>query len=200
MPGRSSGARGVIPRKSEDLDTLLAEIERQEHEVVDLFQDVSAEGAIWRPDETRWSMTGHIAHLGIVNDAYLDAIEESLERVREDGGQSSEGPYRHPWLARRFARLLEPPPGLRVKTFRAMVPEPDVRPEEAVETFRSLLRRLGAAVEESRGLDLGAVRFGSPFFKLVRLSLGTGFEVVLAHDRRHVWLIRELMESEGFPG
>ena len=55
-------------------------------------------------------------------------------------------------------------------------------------------------MESSRGLDLGAIRFGSPFFKLLRFSLGTGFEVVLAHDRRHVWLIRELMETEGFPG
>ena len=190
----------MIPRKPQDLDTLLAEIERQEHEVADLFQDVSEEAAVWRPDETRWSMTGHVAHLGIVNGAYVGAIEEALARAREDGGPSSGGPYRHPWLARRFARMLEPPPSLRVRTFRSMVPEPDTRPDQAVETFRGTLRRLAEAVEASRGLDLGAIRFGSPFFKLLRFSLGTGFEVVLAHDRRHVWLIRELMESEGFPG
>lgn len=190
----------MIPREAQDLDALLAEIERQEHEVADLFRDVSAEGAVWRPDPTRWSMTGHVAHLGIVNDAYVGAIEEAVDRAREAGGPESTGPYRHPWISRRFARLMEPPPGLRVKTFRSMVPDTDIPPDEAVARFRRLLGRLAGTVERSRGLDLGAIRFSSPFFRLLRFSLGTGFETVLAHDRRHVWLIRELMDRDGFPG
>ncbi|NIP78797.1 MAG: hypothetical protein GWM90_06195, partial [Gemmatimonadetes bacterium] len=49
----------------EDLDAVLAEIERQHHEAADLFEGVSTEAATWRPDRTRWSMTGHLAHLGI---------------------------------------------------------------------------------------------------------------------------------------
>ena len=60
------------------------------------------------------------------------------------------------------------------------------------------LRRL-SCVESSRGLDLGKARFRSPFSSLVKLSLGTGIELLLAHNRRHVWLMREVMEQPGFP-
>lgn len=189
-----------IPRRVEDLDDLLAEIERQEHEVADLFQQVSGEAAVWRPGPSRWSMTGHLAHLGVVGEAYVGALEAAVEKAREESAPESEGPYRHPWLSRRFARMMDPPPTLRVRTFKTMVPDPHVTPEEAVERFRGLLGRLGAAVESARGLDLGAVRVPSPFFSLLRFSLGAAFEIVLAHDRRHVWLMREVMESDGFPG
>lgn len=190
----------MIPQRVDGLDDLLAEIERQEHEVVDLFQEVSDDGAVWRPDPNRWSMTGHLAHLCIVDEAYVEALENAVAEARKDGAPESDGPYRHPWLSRRFARMMEPPPTLRVRTSRAMTPDPDVTPDQAVERFRGLLRRLAAAVESARGLDLGNVRFASPFFGLLRFSLGAGFEIVLAHDRRHVWLMREVMESEGFPG
>ncbi|MDX1492537.1 MAG: DinB family protein [Longimicrobiales bacterium] len=189
----------MIPKQAGDLDDLLAEIDRQHHEVEDLFAAVSRETAVWRPDPTRWSMTGHLEHLSIVNEAYVGAMEAAVERARDRGGAISEGPYRHPWISRRFVRMMEPPPRRRVRTFRAMRPEADLDPVAAVRRFQECHRRLEGLVEAARGLDLGKVRFGSPFFGLLRLSLGAGMELVLAHNRRHLWLIRELMSGTGFP-
>jgi len=189
----------LIPRTAAELADLRAEIERQHHEVADLVGRVSAEAASWRPDETRWSMKGHLAHLVIVNAAYLEAIEEAIRESRADGGPESSGPYRHPWLSRRFVRMLEPPVKRRFKTFRSMVPEPDVDLEETWAAFQRQQGKLETLVDEARGLDLGRVRFGSPFFGLLRFSLGAGLEVVLAHNRRHLWLIRELMDDPAFP-
>ncbi len=87
-----------------------------------------------------------------------------------------------------------------MKTFRSMTPGADPDPGEALATFQGQLADLRDLVERSRGLDLGKVRFGSPFARLLRLSLGSSFDIVLAHNRRHLWLIRELMSGEGFPG
>jgi len=214
----------MIPSTARDLDDLLAEIERQHHEVGDLFEETSMEAATWSPDPSRWSMTAHVAHLDIVNKAYLEALAEAIRAARagddvdsdgrevgasasggpapeslESSGRSEE-PYRHPWLAEWFVRSLEPPPKPRLSTFRSMVPEPEPDPEETVADFQLNQNELAALIEEARGLDLGEVRFGSPFFRLLRLSVGTGFEAVLAHNRRHLWLIRELMDHEEFPG
>lgn len=166
----------------------------------DLFEKVSDAAASWRPDPARWSMTGHLTHLGMVNEAYVAAVEAAVDAARMTGAPESDGPYAHPWIARRFVRMLEPPPRFRVKTMRSMVPETGVEPADALRRFHELQARLAGTARRARGLDLGRVRFSSPFFRLLRLSLGTGFEVVLAHNRRHVWLIRELMASEGFPG
>lgn len=210
----------MIPSTAKDLDDLLAEVERQHYEVVDLFDEAPPEAAKWRPDPARWSMTGHIAHLDIVNRAYLDGLAEAIgdgarpgkgepveaesEADSSDAGESEGGepdePFRHPRIARWFVRSLEPPPKPRMKTLRSMVPEDDLDPEEAVAEFQLNQKELARLIEEARGLDLGKVRFSSPFLRLLRLSVGTGFEAVLAHNRRHLWLIRELMDHVDFPG
>lgn len=191
----------MIPNRVEDLDGLLAEIERQHHEAADMFDAVSTEGACWRPDEARWSMTGHLAHLGLVNAEYLTFMEELLAEARAEGATPprSDGPYRHPWIAKWFVRTMEPPVKRRMKTFRPMVPESDIDPAEALATFQDHQARLRDLVEASRGLDLGRIRFSSPFLAVLRFSLGTGYDLVLAHNRRHLWLIRELQDRSDFP-
>ena len=191
----------MIPKRVEDLDGLLAEIERQHHEAADMFDAVSAEGARWRPDEARWSMTGHLAHLGLVNAEYLAVMERLVAEARADGAapRRSDGPYRHPWIATWFVRTMEPPVKRRMKTFRPMVPEPDVDPADALATFQGHQARLRELVEASHGLDLGKIRFSSPFLAVMRFSLGTGFDLLLAHNRRHLWLIRELQDRPDFP-
>jgi hypothetical protein len=54
-------------------------------------------------------------------------------------------------------------------------------------------------MDDAWGVDLGKARFSSPFLRVVRLSLGTGLSLLLAHNRRHVWLAREVMDWDGFP-
>ena len=191
----------MIPKRAADVDGLLAEIERQRHEATDLFESVSTDAARWRPDESRWSMTGHLAHVGLVNEAYLGRIDEVVSAARAEGAAPpmSDGPYRHPWISTWFVGTMEPPVKRRMKTLRPMVPEPDVDPDAALSTFHAHQAKLLSLVEASRGMDLGKIRFSSPFFALLRFSLGTGFDLLLAHNRRHLWLIRELQEHADFP-
>ena len=94
---------------------------------------------------------------------------------------------------------MEPPPKKRMKTFKNMVPDPGTTPEEAVDDFVRLQGRMAELIEASRGLDLGRVRFSSPYMRVLRFSLGTGFEMLLAHNRRHIWLVHELLALPGAP-
>ena len=82
----------------------------------------------------------------------------------------------------------------------AMVPDPVLDARDVLEAFRSVQGTLVRAMHDARGLDLGRIRFGSPFLALLRFSLGTGFEMLLAHNRRHLWLVREVLEWDGLPG
>ena len=72
-------------------------------------------------------------------------------------------------------------------------------PEAALADFTRLQARMAETIEASRGLDLGRVRFGSPFLSLLRFSLGAGFEMLLAHNRRHIWLVHELLAHPDAP-
>jgi hypothetical protein len=190
----------MIPRTSAGLDDLLAEAKRQNVEVAEILGALSDEDALWRPDETHWSAAGHIAHLVIINTAYLGPVESAIEAAVTVGGPRSDGPYRHPRMASWFAGSMEPPPKRRMKTFRAMVPDAGASRAEASADFDRIQGRLIGAIERARGLDLGRVRFRSPFLSLLRFSLGSGFEMLLAHNRRHIWLVRELLATTDFPG
>ena len=181
----------MIPVRVADVDSLLAEVDRQNAEVDSWVERLDDTARTWRPDPTRWSLAGHVEHLNIVNAAYLGVLESTIADARAGGGPESDGPYRHPFIARRFVRMMEPPPSMRMKTARAMTPDPAVDATTPFETFAKQQDQLVSLIAGSRGLDLG---------KILRLSLGTGFEVLLAHNRRHLWLIQEVLEHDDFPG
>ena len=43
------------------------------------------------------------------------------------------------------------------------------------------------------GTDLDAIRMASPFMKLLRAPAFSWFVVLTAHNRRHIWLIRQTL-------
>ncbi len=94
---------------------------------------------------------------------------------------------------------MEPPPKRRMPTVKGMVPDPDLDGFEVGPKFARIQDDLSQLMDDAWGVDLGKARFSSPFLRVVRLSLGTGLSLLLAHNRRHVWLAREVMDWDGFP-
>lgn len=186
----------AIPRTAADLDGLIAEARRQATEVDGLLSSLTPEAATWRPAPDKWSVAGHVAHMVLVNEPYLASMHSCIAAARK-AGRTGDGPYRHPWIGSWFANSMEPPPKMRVPTATPMVPDPAT--VDPGDDFRRVQDRLVAVLESARGVDLGKARFSSPFLKLLRLSVGTAFHTLLAHNRRHVWLAREVMAAEGFP-
>ena len=181
----------------------LSEKERQNAEVDALTGSINAVQANWRPRQGVWSLLENLEHLTLTNRVYVDAMEEVICRGRAMG-TTGEGPYRHGWIGTRFVRSMEPPPKLRTKTLKAINPSTGPDPEpmsraKVVGDFFDAQAGLGAALERASGLDLGRVRFRSPLFWLLKLSLGQGFEMLLAHNRRHLWQIQRVVEHPDFP-
>ena len=48
-------------------------------------------------------------------------------------------------------------------------------------------QQVRAFLRAGADLDLTGVRFPNPFVRGVRFSLATGFNVIVAHERRHLW-------------
>ena len=179
---------------------MTAESERLLAEVEEIFGEHDDRTLLWRPNDAKWSATGHLAHLCIVHDRYVETIESQIDAARARGRPVGDGPYRHPWFGRWFATSMEPPPKRRIRTFRAMIPDPAVGTDDTLERFRAVQARLLGALDRARGLDLGRIRFSSPYAWFARLTLGTALALLVAHNRRHVWLIREVLDQEGARG
>lgn len=188
----------MIPSSAGDLDALIAEVGRQTGEVRLLLEGLTPDACRWRSAPDRWSIMGHLAHLCLVNGPYVQAIGPCIERARA-GRIMSDGPYRHGWFGKWFTREMEPPPKRRIRTGKRMRPDPQVDGDSTLEEFEHLQGEWTRLMKEARGVDLGKARFSSPFMKLLRFSLGTGFSALMAHNRRHIWLIHELMGHDGFP-
>ena len=172
-----------------DIDAMLAEARRQRGQVESLSAPLGDREFKWRPDGNRWSVGECLEHLALMNGIYLDAIDVAAARTRDAGlfVEPTEKATGHGRIGDAFVRSLEPPAGrLKGRAFAPTVPEQ--KPKAVVlRRFLETQDRLVGTLEGVRDLDLRRARMRSPFFRLLRLTLGQSFGAVLAHNRRHIW-------------
>jgi hypothetical protein len=140
-----------------------------------------------------------LAHLAASAEVYLPALDDAVRRARA-AGRTSARPFRPGIVSRWLVSSMEPPPRRRTESQRAIRPRPDLSLAQAMAAFTSAQGALRAQVAAADGLDLGAVRLRSPLVPLLRLSLGTCFGFLAAHERRHLWQARQVRESLGRGG
>ena len=152
----------------------------------------------WSSGPGHWSIAHCYDHLNVTARRYLPMLDESIaEAIRR--GLYGEGPYAYAWLGRLFVYLNEPPPRLRVKAPAAMLPAPDRPRAEIVSALRAYQVQFVDRLRQANGLDLARARVSSPVARWVRMSLGSGFALMAAHERRHLWQAKKLTEHAGFP-
>ena len=102
-------------------------------------------------------------------------------------------------VGRWFVATLEPPPKHRLRAPKKIVPATRKARAKVMADWERLQAEVKALLQESAGLDLNATRFVNPFLPLVRFSLATGFQVLAAHERRHLWQAARVKANPGFP-
>jgi hypothetical protein len=172
--------------------------EAQKSEVTELMSALEPEQLRWRLEPNKWSIGEHVGHLSLTNKQYVDVIDGAVRRARSRGLLAS-GPYRYGWLGNWFVRGMEPPPRMRVRTFRTLEPAMDRSGSEILREFLATQDALIASLKTANGVDLGRAKFRSPFLPVLRLSVGQGFQAILAHNRRHLWHARRILAAAGFP-
>jgi len=55
-------------------------------------------------------------------------------------------------------------------------------------------------VRHALDYDVNRIRFRNPFIPVLRFTVGTGFEIVSRHERRHLLQAERAKRSSGFPG
>jgi hypothetical protein len=181
-----------------EIDEFRREFERLADEADLLASGLSDEQFAWQRSPNSWSIAQCLDHLNVTARAYLPQLDEGIANaIRE--GLYGEGPFTYWWLARKFVRMLEPPPRFRAKAPAAFQPPPARTRHEIMAAFRAYQVQYVDRLRQSNGLDLSRARVRSPVASWVYMPLGTGFAAMLAHERRHLWQARRLMEDRGFP-
>jgi len=182
-----------------ELDELRRQFEQLADDADVLVSPLSNVQFTWQPRPNAWSVAQCIDHLNVAARVYLPVLDEGIaSAIRQ--GQYGEGPYAYSWLARMFVRMLEPPPRPRVKTGAAFQPPPSRTRQEIMNAFRAYQVQYVDRLRQANGLDLAHARVRSSVASWLRLPLGCGFAAMAAHERRHIWQAKQVIEAPGFPG
>lgn len=166
---------------STQLADLRSQLESCSRGAQELAASVSDSELVKRPKNDGWSIAECIQHLTATTKLYLPILDSALAQA--PGGV---GPYKMDWRGRLLKWILEPPYRTRVKTLPSL--EPGIQdPAQVLPAFLSSQTELAGAMEPWSGRALDKVWMTSPFNKHMRYNIYSLFNVVAAHQRRHIW-------------
>ena len=148
----------------------------------------------WRRAPGAWSVAECLEHLNVTARLYLASLDEGIADAIRRGLYGS-GPFRYLWTGRLLTWSQAPPPRLRVNAPRSFQPAPARPRHEIMAAFRAYQVQYIDRLRQANGLDLGRARVNSPAGAWLPMSLGSGFALMVAHERRHLWQARQTMES-----
>ena len=188
----------ATPRLAPELDALRVGFEQIAKDT-DLFvATLSDEQFLWRPTLDAWSIAECLDHLNATARLYLPMLDEGIAAAIRQGIYS-DGPFTYNWLGRLFVWSAAPPPRFRVKTPKVFLPLPNRSRAEIMAGFRAYQVQFVDRLRQANGVDLAKARVISPAVTWLRIPLGSGFELMATHERRHLWQARRVTEAPDFP-
>jgi hypothetical protein len=142
-----------------------------------------------RPPNQGWSIAECIQHLTATTRHYLPVLESALRDA-----PAGSGPYKMDWRGRLLKWFLEPPYRSKAKTIPSIEPNiEDIR--RVLPDFLDSQQRFLVAMESWHGRALDKVLITSPFNKRLRYNIHSLFNVVAAHQRRHLWQAQRVKDQ-----
>lgn len=152
----------------------------------------------WQPAPGAWSIAQCVEHLNVTARLYLPVLDKGIaDAIRR--GLYAEGPFSYNWIGRFVVRSMEPPARLKMKTPKSFLPPPSRARQEIMAAFRAYQVQFIDRLRQANGLDLSRARVHSPVSPWIRLPLGSGFALMAAHERRHLWQAERVTAAPGFP-
>lgn len=181
-----------------EIDEFRSQFEQISADADALVAPLSDEQFAWQPAPNAWSVSQCLDHLNATARQYLPVIDEGIaEAIRS--GLYGAGPYSYNWIGRLMVYLVQPTTRLRASTPKAFRPEPGRSRHDVTAAFRAYQVQYVDRLRQANGLDLARARVASPVERWIRMPLGSGFAVMLAHERRHLAQARRVLSAEGFP-
>jgi DinB superfamily len=181
-----------------ELDTFRQAFEHLADEADAMAGHLTDDQFNWHPPSGGWSVAQCIEHLNVTARMYLPNLDEGIaDAIRR--GLYGEGPFRYNWFGRMFVRSQEPPVKRKFKAAKVFVPPPSRPRQESMAAFRAYQVQFVDRLRQANGLDLARARVKSPAVTWIRLPLGSGFALMAAHERRHLWQARRIIADPAFP-
>ena len=144
-----------------------------------------------RVDSAEWSIAECLVHLNLSSETFLSELNKACIEARQRQ-LHGDGPFRKDLRGRVLRWFMMPPARIKVRARSILEPSMIGPVEKALPRFLELQCELQKLIEEADGLDLNRMMITSPLSKLVRYNLFACFEIVIAHQLRHLWQIEHI--------
>jgi hypothetical protein len=185
-----SGPLALTP----EIDAFRAQFEQISAEADALVGALSDARFTWQRAPESWSVVQCIDHLNATAREYLPMLDEGIaDAIRR--GLYNPGPYAYNWIGRLMAWVVDPSTRIRARAPKAFQP-PVGRPRhDVMAAFRAYQVQYIDRLRQANGLDLARARVPSPVARWIRMPLGSGFAMMIAHERRHLQQARRVIET-----
>ena len=190
----ASGPLALAP----EIDEFRQQFERLTADADALVAPLTEEQFHWQPAPGAWSIAQCIEHLNVTARMYLPRLDEGIaEGIRR--GVYGQGPFTHDFVGGFLVRSMEPPARFKVKAPTTFHPGPQRGRPEIMAAFRAYQVQFVDRLRQASGLDLRRAKVVSPAGKWLKMSLNSGFALMAAHERRHLWQAQRVTAASGFP-
>lgn len=176
---------------------LISELHAADQRANALVKTLTPQQLNWKHGQGEWSVGQCLEHLCVTTDVYLPAMSSSLAGRRLTVvSEITPG-----WFGRWFIRnYIEPSSDTRrARAPKKIAPGSEVAPS-VLERFLSGNHRVRELVLRAAKHDVNRVRFKNPFVPVLRFTVGTGLEIVVRHQRRHLLQAERVRQRPEFPG
>lgn len=184
--------------KTAELDSYADQLLSIRQDATGLMSGLSDVQFNWKPSLERWSMAGCFDHLNLsAAKLFVPSIDAAIATARANGLKSN-GPFVYSAFERWCVRTNDAPPRMRFKAPKPVQPSANKRVEAVRAEFLRWQDEFARRLREADGLDLRRAKHKSPI-PLVKWSLGAFFQLMLSHERRHIWQARQVRQNPAFP-
>lgn len=179
---------------TDQLNILIGELSHLEKQAETLFRNHDEASLTRQPGPKKWSAVECIEHLTVTSKLYLDYLPQLIDEARS-AGKIGQGPFTMDWKGRFLKWYLEPPYRTKARTISAADIHSPQKPDLALEDFLNSQASLRQLYKSAEGLALDMVQVTSPFNTIMKYSLFSCFEVINAHQRRHIWQAAQALQG-----
>jgi hypothetical protein len=139
----------------------------------------------WRPAPGQWSIEECLAHLTMVGQWEVRAIEDAIDQGRVRG-LTATGPFEYSAIERYILRESAPPVRHQMAAPRRFQPLHGQPVTGVLPTFLHVQSQFMRLLERADGLDLRRIKVATPISRFLKISLGMMFAQAAAHEQRHM--------------
>lgn len=189
-----AGSMNLTP----ELDALRQQFEQIARDAETLVAPLTDAQFVWQPSPESWSVAQCIDHLNATARIYLPKLDEAIADARRRGLHGT-GPFRYAALGRFMTWAQAPPAKFKARAPKTFRPAVSRSRSEIMAAFAAAQVAFVDRLGQANGLHLGRARVSSPPFPWLRFSLGSGFALMAAHERRHLWQAGNVIGDPRFP-